>query len=359
MSPVWRPAFPAGPPGSREATSTPDSRGRSKYLTLRLDSCLCPPSESEVSPADFPVGEDLRHHVTGRVGGHRKADPLGGRDDRRVDPHHPAPGIDQRSTGVAGVQGRGVLDHIFDETTIKAPHGATRCADHAGGDAGLEPQRVADGDHKLAHLERRRVTESRVGQSRTVRADQRQVVRGIRTHGDRTKDRPVGERKLHPVRVPHHMVVRQDIPVRRQEDPRPSGDRLHAVPFRCLPTDRDAYHRGADRLHHGRHRAGIGVQQFDVRLPGKPHLASTGRRRAGFPFPPDPSQRSRMCFRHRSPPLSFPFDAGRKGQDPPLPPKIGGCLRGVCSPCGYPEKHDHIPGRILDRLNESNANERV
>jgi hypothetical protein len=40
-------------------------------------------------------------------------------------------------------------------------------------------------------------------------------------------------------------------------------------------------------------------------------------------------------------------------------PENGGCLHGVCSPYGLPEKHEHISGRILDGLNESNINEEV
>ena len=44
---------------------------------------------------------------------------------------------------------------------------------------------------------------------------------------------------------------------------------------------------------------------------------------------------------------------------PPFHPENGGCLHGVCSPCGFPEKHEHISGRILDGLNESNVNEEV
>ena len=44
---------------------------------------------------------------------------------------------------------------------------------------------------------------------------------------------------------------------------------------------------------------------------------------------------------------------------PPFHPEKGGCLHGVCSLCGFPEKHEHISGRILDGLNESNVNEEV
>jgi len=42
-----------------------------------------------------------------------------------------------------------------------------------------------------------------------------------------------------------------------------------------------------------------------------------------------------------------------------LYPENGRCLNGVCSPCGFPEIQEHIPGRILDDLNESNGNEEV
>jgi hypothetical protein len=40
-------------------------------------------------------------------------------------------------------------------------------------------------------------------------------------------------------------------------------------------------------------------------------------------------------------------------------PENDGCLHEVCGPFGFPEKHENIPGRILDGLNESNVNEEV
>ena len=44
---------------------------------------------------------------------------------------------------------------------------------------------------------------------------------------------------------------------------------------------------------------------------------------------------------------------------PTLHPLNARCLHGVCSPYGFPEKHQHTSGRILDGLNEYNVNEEV
>src|SRR5215210_8311824 len=59
-------------------------------------------------------------------GAHRdgKTDPLSAADDRRVDPDDLAARVDERATGVAGIE-RGVrLDHGVDDAPTLRPHGA-------------------------------------------------------------------------------------------------------------------------------------------------------------------------------------------------------------------------------------------
>jgi len=40
-------------------------------------------------------------------------------------------------------------------------------------------------------------------------------------------------------------------------------------------------------------------------------------------------------------------------------PDSGPCLHGDCSPCDFPEKHQHISGRTLDGENASNEKAEV
>ena len=91
-------------------------------------------------------------------------------------------GVGQRAAGVARVE-RGVgLDDVLHDARRAAVAGGQRpaqAADHPGGDRAGQAQRVADGDHQLAHAQRAGVPEDGRRRESRVRA---------RTHGE------VGER---------------------------------------------------------------------------------------------------------------------------------------------------------------------
>ena len=74
--------------------------------------------DTEVGALDFAVFENLVHYVTCQVNGNRKTDslvPSGiARDDRGVDADEVSFVINQRATGVAGVDRRVRLNEVFD-----------------------------------------------------------------------------------------------------------------------------------------------------------------------------------------------------------------------------------------------------
>jgi hypothetical protein len=62
--------------------------------------------------------------------------------------------VDERPSGVAGIE-RGVrLDHAVDQPSAFRPHGASKRAHDAGSDRGLETERIADRDRELAGTDR-------------------------------------------------------------------------------------------------------------------------------------------------------------------------------------------------------------
>ena len=103
------------------------------------------------------VGQPARLHQLARdpqraVDGDGEPDSLSGREDRRADADHIAVGVDQRPARVAGVD-RGVG---LDEIVIAAALGVDRPVqrrDHAGADALVQAERVADGDGRLTEHE--------------------------------------------------------------------------------------------------------------------------------------------------------------------------------------------------------------
>src|SRR5699024_204047 len=82
---------------------------------------------------------------------------LPGGGDRRGDPDDVPGRVEQRATGVAGVDGRvdldGVGDHLLAAELVGRGDRAVQGGDDAGGHRGAEPQRVAHSHHRLAHVE--------------------------------------------------------------------------------------------------------------------------------------------------------------------------------------------------------------
>ena len=175
---------------------------------------------------DLPVGEQLVHHPADGLGGDGEAQPLDVGELRHhldgVDAHHLAVLVDEGPAGVAGVQGHVGLDqghgpavHVHvpvqggDETVRKgAPE--------------LHAQGVADGVNRLAHRQEGRVPQLRRGQVPGVHdLEDRQVV-------DLVADHVLGLvldviREGHGAVPPpgHHVVVGEDVAVRRDDDAGP------------------------------------------------------------------------------------------------------------------------------------------
>ena len=137
-------------PAMMAAVSLAQARGHGQ---LARDRHLLGRDADKAAP-DPAVLQQLCHHERRGVAGDGEADVVGAGDDGGVDAHHLAPGRDQRAAGVAGVQRRVGLDKILDQPAGVAAQGAADGGDHAGGDGGLEPQRVADRHHQLAAPER-------------------------------------------------------------------------------------------------------------------------------------------------------------------------------------------------------------
>src|SRR5205085_5894051 len=72
----------------------------------------------------------------------------------RIDADHVAVRIDQRTAGIAAVNGRVGLNRFFDGGGLAGLHSTADGADYAGGECGLEAERVSYGENFLAYLNR-------------------------------------------------------------------------------------------------------------------------------------------------------------------------------------------------------------
>jgi hypothetical protein len=95
--------------------------------------------------------------------------------------------------------------------------------DHPGGDGPGEPVRIADRDHQLANLQRRRITELGRMQVAPVDGDHREIAEGI-TSDHREPKLPAVRKRRPPVtrRRRHHVRV-GDQPVLGDDHGRPTG----------------------------------------------------------------------------------------------------------------------------------------
>src|SRR5439155_20098870 len=71
-------------------------------------------TDPHVAAADAPARPQLRQHRAGAVDWHREPDAARSRADRGVDPDDLATRVDQWSTAVAEVDGRGGRDVVFE-----------------------------------------------------------------------------------------------------------------------------------------------------------------------------------------------------------------------------------------------------
>ena len=103
------------------------------------------------------VGHEIVGNVLCGVDGNGEADAGGGAAggvNRGVDANDFAVRIDERAAGIAAVDGGVGLDGFVNESGLAGLHGASDGADYAGGERGLEAERITDGENFLAHLER-------------------------------------------------------------------------------------------------------------------------------------------------------------------------------------------------------------
>ncbi len=96
------------------------------------------------------VGQQVLHHVDG----HREADALPLADDGRVHAHHLAAHVEERPARVARVDERVRLDEVVEEAHADHP---LLGGDHPVRHRVVQPERVADGHHPVAHLQPVRV----------------------------------------------------------------------------------------------------------------------------------------------------------------------------------------------------------
>ncbi len=152
-SPRFNPARSADPFACRSVTIAPFTSGSRKILPRSgVTSCVDAPRNPRTTR---PVLMRLCMAAPGHIAGNRKADAdasAGGTGNGRIDPHHFAIDIDQRSAGVAWVDRRIGLNKIFKvgDADIRTPHGADNAERHSAAQA----QWISDGQHKIADSER-------------------------------------------------------------------------------------------------------------------------------------------------------------------------------------------------------------
>src|SRR5260370_15213767 len=111
--------------------------------------------DAEKCAVDAAVGDEVVGDILCRVDGNGEADASGGaagRVNRGVDADDFTARIDERPAGIAAVDSGVGLNGFVNESGLAGLHGASERADNAGGERGLESERIADGQDFLAHL---------------------------------------------------------------------------------------------------------------------------------------------------------------------------------------------------------------
>ena len=147
------PALAAGPPAVTADTKAPERRGQAEILerlgTHRRD------RDADHAARDL-AGAQLRHQFAHEIDRHGETDAHVGRlgavaEDGGVDADDLAAHVEQRSAGVARVDGRVGLEHVDAALRRDRKRPAQR-ADDADGDGVVEVERVADRHHEVARL---------------------------------------------------------------------------------------------------------------------------------------------------------------------------------------------------------------
>ncbi|MNT39667.1 hypothetical protein D3C72_1759350 [compost metagenome] len=157
--------------------------------------------------------DQLVDHAAGQVRWNRQAQAdVAGHAALRVeaggvDAHQLALQIDQRAAGIARVDRCIGLDEVL----VAQPADATAAhrRDDARGDRLAETERIADGDHEVAHPQLVAVAQLDVGQVLRRNADQRDVGVAVRAEELGLDRAPIGQCHLHVIGVVDDVVVGQ------------------------------------------------------------------------------------------------------------------------------------------------------
>ena len=119
--------------------------------------------------------------------------------------------VDERAAAVAGVDRCAGLDHVGQAVSGRFGNLPAQSADDAFGHARLKPERVAHGEHEVAHRQCTRVPEDGRLETRCSDLDNGYVIGRKRADQGAVVDLAVGESDLEGLRSPNHVGVRHDV----------------------------------------------------------------------------------------------------------------------------------------------------
>ncbi len=191
-------------------------------------------ADAEPAAHDAPLGHDLRYHLRQQLGRDGEADALRSAlalQHRGGDAHEPAERVDQRAAGAARIDGRVDLHEVLPGAA--ALDAAPRGADDALRDRLTDAERIADRQHHVADVQRRRLVERHGGQGARTDAQHGDIGLGVAAHERAGVQRAVGE--LHAdalgavdeVQVGQHDAVRADDDARALAGVRAAGVDAH------------------------------------------------------------------------------------------------------------------------------------
>ena len=176
--------------------------------------------DAEVGTGHPPLVDQLVADPAGQVDRHGEGDPVVPPTPRRdggVDAHHLSLQVHQRAATVARVDGRVGLQEVFPLGDIRA---SPLRRDDARCHRRVQPERAADGQHPVTHLDHVAVAQRESWQGAIGGNPQdRDVGLGIGANFGRHVLPSVGQSDQHAVGVGHHMVRRQDDPGGIDDEP--------------------------------------------------------------------------------------------------------------------------------------------
>src|SRR5262249_36490132 len=111
---------------------------------------------SHVPMLNFPVLDERIDCRSDNLGGNCKAhagEPASLRNQERVDAYHFTMRVNQRTSGIAGVDGSIGLNELSGRTTVlRVRIGTIQCAYNSAGNSEAETQRIAKSQHRLPRV---------------------------------------------------------------------------------------------------------------------------------------------------------------------------------------------------------------